>query len=99
MKNYNRVSDVLDGRYYYLDDKSHRLDGPAVENKDGYKAWYIEGQRHRIDGPAIEWSDGKKSWYIEGEAYAFKDWLRLVWDDLPLDKKKGYIFGGFNEEL
>jgi hypothetical protein len=23
----------------------HRLDGPAVEGADGYKAWYIEGKQ------------------------------------------------------
>jgi hypothetical protein len=23
----------------------HRLDGPAVEDGDGYKAWYVDGKR------------------------------------------------------
>ena len=36
----------------------HRIDGPAVECVDGYKAWYMNGQYHRADGPAIEGADG-----------------------------------------
>lgn len=28
----------------------HRVDGPALEYSDGFKAWYINGQRHREDG-------------------------------------------------
>jgi hypothetical protein len=32
-------------RWYNDKDQLHRLDGPAVERSDGYKAWYIEGQR------------------------------------------------------
>lgn len=47
----------------------HRLDGPAVEYADGYKAWYQNGNRHRLDGPAIEYADGFKAWYIGGVKY------------------------------
>jgi hypothetical protein len=45
----------------------HRLDGPAVEDGDGYKAWYVDGKLHRLDGPAIEWADGSKAWYVDGK--------------------------------
>ena len=38
-----KVSD--DGiKAWYLDDKLHREDGPAVERSDGYKAWYLNGK-------------------------------------------------------
>jgi hypothetical protein len=46
--------------------KLHRLDGPAIEATDGYKAWYQNGEFHRIEGPAIEYSDGTKYWYQNG---------------------------------
>ena len=55
--------------YYYADKEMtilHRLDGPAVEHADGYKAWRVEGKRHRLDGPAIQHADGYKAWYVEG---------------------------------
>ena len=45
----------------------HRLDGPAVEDGDGYKAWYVNGKRHRYGAPAIEYADGGKQWYVNGE--------------------------------
>ena len=52
----------------------HRLDGPAVERADGYRAWYQNGKRHRIDGPAIEWTNGEKDnidsfWYQNGKLH------------------------------
>jgi hypothetical protein len=60
-------------KYYYKDREKtirHRVDGPAVDKVNGYKAWYANGKVHRIDGSAIEHSDGDKAidkaWYING---------------------------------
>jgi hypothetical protein len=52
------------GTTWYLNDQLHRVDGPAVERTNGYKAWYLNGQLHRADGPAVELSNGTKSWYL-----------------------------------
>lgn len=59
---------VYDGgdKFWYLNGKLHREDGPAVEYADGYKSWYLNGKRHREDGPAIECADGDKAWYLNG---------------------------------
>ena len=65
MQNYNRIEKDNFGRFYYLDDKSHRLDGPAREWNDGTKSWWQNGVLHRIDGPAIEYLNGIKYWYYE----------------------------------
>ena len=43
--------------------KLHRLDGPAVECKNGDKCWYQNGLCHRLDGPAVEYANGDKCWY------------------------------------
>jgi hypothetical protein len=67
MENYNRIEKYKVGTFYYLDNKYHRLDGPAIEWVDGDKFWYQNGKRHRIDGPAREWFNGYKEWWIEGE--------------------------------
>ena len=56
-------------RYYNDKDQLHRLDGPAFEWADGYKAWYVNGKLHRLDGPAIEGADGYKAWYVEGKLH------------------------------
>jgi len=56
-------------RWYNDKEKLHRLDGPAVEGANGYKAWWVNGKRHRLDGPAIEWSDGSKSWWVDDKLH------------------------------
>jgi hypothetical protein len=66
-------------KYWYLDGKLHREDGPAIEWSDGDKSWYLNGELHREDGPAVEWSDGTKSWYLNGKRHredgpAVEDW-------------------------
>jgi len=30
-------------KYWYLNGKKHREDGPAIERASGYKAWYLNG--------------------------------------------------------
>ena len=60
------------GIYYYKDpyhELLHRLDGPAVEGKNGTKEWYKDGELHRLDGPAIEHSNGDKEWYKDGKLH------------------------------
>jgi hypothetical protein len=32
---------------WYIDGKCHRLDGPAIENANGYKAWYIDNKNYK----------------------------------------------------
>jgi len=63
-----KVSDT-GTKYWYHDNKLHRVDGPAVEYADGSKEWYLDGKRHRADGPAIEWADGGKSWYLDDKLH------------------------------
>ena len=48
---------------WYLNDKRHREDGPAIEYTNGTKFWYLNGNRHRTDGPAVE-CVGNKYWYL-----------------------------------
>jgi hypothetical protein len=47
---------------YYLNDKYHREDGPAIEHASGDKSYYINGELHREDGPARDWSKVKEWW-------------------------------------
>lgn len=48
------------------DGEVHRVDGPALEDKEGTLGWYTHGRLHRVDGPAITASDGRGSWYKDG---------------------------------
>ena len=54
-------------KYWYLNGKWHREDGPAVEYANGDKLWYLNGQLHRVDGPAVELANGTKHWYLNGK--------------------------------
>jgi len=51
-------------RYWYLNGKIHREDGPAVENSNGDRFWYLNNKRHREDGPAIEYASGDRYWFV-----------------------------------
>jgi len=65
-------------KYWYLDGKLHREDGPAVEYADGTKWWYLDGKRHREDGPAIERANGPKSWWLNGKLVTEEEHKRLT---------------------
>ena len=62
---------VSGSKYWYLNGKLHREDGPAIEYADGSKFWYLDGKRYSeadwkkavnpdsCDGKTVE-IDGKK---------------------------------------
>lgn len=59
------------GRIIFLDELGykHCVNGPAVEFKDGYKAWYRHGIFHREDGPAIIDPEDGNFWYVNGQQH------------------------------
>jgi hypothetical protein len=61
--------DKRGNRFWFLNRKLHREDGPAYETTNGHKEWYLNGKRHREDGPAVEWKDGTKEWWINGKRH------------------------------
>jgi hypothetical protein len=74
----------------------HRVDGPAVERPNGYRAWWLNGELHRVDGPAIEYADGTRAWYLNGEphrvdgpAIEYADGTRAWWVDGNLHRTDG----------
>ncbi len=70
-KEHTELKRTFNNRIEYHNDKEqlHRLDGPAIEYKNGTKKWIINGKFHRVDGPAIEWSTGSKEWWINGRLH------------------------------
>ena len=56
-------------KWWYLNGKRHRVDGPAVEWACGTGLWYLNGQPHRVDGPAFEWASGRKEWWLNGKRH------------------------------
>ena len=74
-------------KYWCLNGKLHRTDGPAVEYANGDKYWYLNGKRHRTDGPAIEYANGDKYWYINGIEYSEEEFniiKEVLWANMKI---------------
>ena len=63
------VIDCDGDKFWYLNGKYHREEGPAVEGANGTKEWFLNGKCHRTDGPALEFADGSKFWYLNGKKH------------------------------
>ncbi len=87
------ITNSYGNKRWYLNDKHHREDGPAIEYTDGDKEWWLNGKRHREDGPAIEWANGDKRWYLndkrhreDGPAIEYTDGNKEWWlNDEPVN--------------
>jgi hypothetical protein len=95
MKNGYYKDEVVGTQEWYLNDKLHREDGPAVIWASGTQYWFLNGKRHREDGPAIIWADGTQSWYlhdtyITDEVNKWFDDYNLTYDTLT-DEEKWYL--------
>jgi hypothetical protein len=53
---------------------THRLNGPAIESRNGMKQWYVHGVLHREDGPAIE--STFQTTNTEAEGFNQRAWYR-----------------------
>jgi len=53
-------------KFWFLNGKLHREDGPACEYENGDKSWHLNGQFHRENGPAVEYTNGSKEWWLNG---------------------------------
>ena len=70
LKNYAKVIvEYGDKLYYNEKGQLHRLDGPAVEYKNGSKIWYINNNRHRNIDPSCEWKNGDKYWVFKNKEH------------------------------
>ena len=65
-------------KYWYLNGKLHREDGPAYEGASGTKAWYLNGKLHREDGPAMEYANGDKYWCLNDKEVTEKEHKRMT---------------------
>jgi hypothetical protein len=69
---------------WFLNDKLHKLDGPAFIGADGREVWYLNGKPHREDGPAVLEADCVEGWCLNdvylgyGVAGFWKHWELLT---------------------
>ena len=64
-------------RWFNVQGRLHRIDGPAVELANGSKAWWLNDKLHREDGPAIEWANGTNEWWLHGKQYTEEEFALL----------------------
>lgn len=69
MKEYTVKVNWDGSKFWYLDGKKHREDGPAIEWSHGSKSWWLDGKQHREDGPAVEYADGSKFWWLDNKLH------------------------------
>ena len=78
-KKYYRYDGNIKEERWFLNDKRHRTDGPAViyywENGSvSYEHWCFNGKHHRADGPAvidynIDGSIKRKEWWLNDKLH------------------------------
>ena len=64
---------------YDENEAPHRLGGPAIEGKNGFKAYCKHGHLHNLEGPARIWENGREEYWIKGVKYpSLKEWEKKV---------------------
>lgn len=46
-----------------------RLDGPAIENTNGYQAYVVDGKFHRLGGPAQIWDENNYNYFEDDKLH------------------------------
>jgi hypothetical protein len=64
--------DADGAKYWLLNGRYHREDGPAVVLPSGYEEWYLNGRFHREDGPAAYHPNGTKYWFLNGNRVSWQ---------------------------
>ena len=70
------VIDQYGNKWWYLNGKYHREDGPAIEFANGTKEWYLDGELHRENGPAIEYANGDRVWFLNGVCFTKSEYWK-----------------------
>ena len=86
--------DKYDKFYYDSDRQIHRVNGPAIERKNGTREWFINGKRHRENGPTVQYSNGYKAWYLNGKFHR-ENGPAIHWKD---GHKEWYFNGELHRE-
>ena len=78
MIGYTVEVDPSGSKYWRLNGKRHREDGPAVESAYGSKFWYLNGKLHREDGPAVESAYGNNFWFLNDKKVTEEEHKRMT---------------------
>ena len=74
-------TDENGSKYWYVNDRLHKVDGPAKTDRSGLNHWYKNGKRHREDGPALERNGKPLAWFYNDERIlcsSNEEFLRII---------------------
>jgi hypothetical protein len=74
-------------KFWELNGKYHRTDGPAVDRYDKNNYWFQNGKLHRIDGPAIELSFAYKEWRLNDIQYTIIEYYQKLWEIIETQQR------------
>jgi hypothetical protein len=57
---------VWRSKHWYMDERLHKLHGPARTWSSGKIEYWQNGLRHRLDGPAVIYADGTEEYWQNG---------------------------------
>lgn len=66
-------TDIENTKTWWLNNRLHRSDGPAIEFANRTKHWYVHGKLHRTDGPAVEYANGEVEWWTDDKFLGCND--------------------------
>jgi len=66
--------------YYNKNGQLYRLNGPAIEKPNGFKAYYINNKLNRLNGPAVEFSDGSIEYWVNNKLHRL-DGPARIWSN------------------
>ena len=58
---------IFGSEMYFVDDKRHRIGGPALTSPDGTQMYFEDNKCHRMGGPAVIRPGGAKEYFIYGK--------------------------------
>jgi hypothetical protein len=105
----NDYAESIVTEYRDRDNRRHRMDGPAYQerSRDGqliYEGWSVQGRWDRTDGPARQWwnSEGKltgEEWYLDDRMHCPFGPAYRMWDDAGRLTVEEWGVGGYLHRL
>jgi hypothetical protein len=70
-------------KFWRLNNRFHRENGPAIEYANGIRIWYKHNKLHREDGPTVIYPDERQQEYwLDGDPYDLissdEEWINLI---------------------
>jgi hypothetical protein len=66
---YGTNNGIFTTEEWILNDRRHRIGGPAKINSSGHEEWWLDNKLHRVDGPTVIYENGCREWWCKGKRH------------------------------